>query len=122
MWWVNETKRLSPSANAAIDGEAAGGRILVSSITAWEMALLVKGGRIDFPGSISAWLTRVQRFKPIEFIPVDNEIGIEAVNLPGEFHKDPADRIIVATARKFGAPIVTADDKIRAYRHVRTIW
>jgi len=122
MWWVNETKRLSPSANAAIDGEAAGGRILVSSITAWEMALLVKGGRIDFAGSISAWLTRIQRFKPIEFIPVDNDIGIEAVNLPGEFHKDPADRIIVATARKFGAPIVTADEKIRAYRHVRTIW
>ncbi len=42
--------------------------------------------------------------------------------LPDDFHKDPTDRIIVATARKFGAPIVTADGKIRDYRHVRTIW
>ncbi len=58
----------------------------------------------------------------MQFIPVDNEIGIEAANLPGEFHKDPADRIIVATGRKFGAPVVTADEKIRAYPHVRTIW
>jgi PIN domain nuclease of toxin-antitoxin system len=115
-------KRLSPSANAAIDAEASGGRILVSSISAWEMALLVKGGRIGFAGGIRAWLAQVQRFRPMEFIPVDNEIGIEAVSLPGEFHNDPADRIIVATARKFGAPIITADDKILGYRHVRTIW
>ncbi len=122
IWWVNEIKRLSPSANAAIDGEAAGGRILVSSITAWEMASLVQRGRIAFSGNISAWLVRVERFRPMQFIPVDNEIGIEAINLPGEFHKDPADRIIVATARKFGAPIVTADEKIRGYPHVRTIW
>ncbi len=122
IWWVNEAKRLSPSANAAINGEASGGRILVSSISAWEMALLVKVGRIAFTGGIPAWLAQVQRFRPMAFIPVDNEIGIEAVNLPGEFHKDPADRIIVATARKFGAPIITADEKIRGYRHVRTIW
>jgi len=122
IWWVNEGKRLSHSANAAIAGEALGGRILVSSISAWEMALLVKGGRIAFTGSVPAWLVQVQRFRPMEFIPVDNEIGIEAVNLPGDFHKDPADRIIVATARKFGAPIITADEKIRGYRHVRTIW
>lgn len=122
IWWVNETKRLSPSANAAIDGEAEGGRILVSSITAWEIALLVKRGRIDSTGSISAWLARIKRFKPMEYVPIDNEIGVEAVNLPGEFHKDPADRIIVATARTFGAPIVTADEKMRAYPHVRTIW
>jgi len=122
IWWVNETNRLSPSAKAAIDGGTAGGRRLVSSISAWEMALLVKSGRIGFTGTVPAWLAQVQRFRPMAFIPVDNEIGIEAVNLPGEFHKDPADRIIVATARKFGAPIITADEKIRAYRHVRSIW
>ncbi len=86
------------------------------------MASLVQRGRIAFSGNISAWLVRVERFRPMQFIPVDNEIGIEAINLPGEFHKDPADRIIVATARKFGAPIVTADEKIRGYPHVRTIW
>ena len=53
---------------------------------------------------------------------VDNEIAVKSVELPGEFHKDPADRLIVATARKMAAPLVTADDKIRAYPHVRTLW
>jgi PIN domain nuclease of toxin-antitoxin system len=122
IWWVNEAKRLSPSANAAIDGEAIGGRILVSSISAWEMAFLVKGGRISFAGSIPSWRAQVRRFRALEFIPVDNEIGIAAVDLPGAFHNDPADRVIVARARKFGAPIITADEKIRGYRHARTIW
>lgn len=56
------------------------------------------------------------------FVAVDNEIAVKSTELPGEFHKDPADRIIVATARKLAAPLITVDDKIRAYPHVRTIW
>ena len=53
---------------------------------------------------------------------IDNEIGYKSTLLPGEFHNDPADRMIVATARKFAIPLVTADQKIRAYQHVKTIW
>ena len=71
---------------------------------------------------ISAWLSLVEEIGEVRFIPVDNAIAVDAVALPGEFHKDPADRLIVATARKLGAPIVTADEKIRNYAHVRTIW
>jgi PIN domain nuclease of toxin-antitoxin system len=56
------------------------------------------------------------------FVPVDNEIAVRSVELPGEIHKDPADRMIVATARKLAAPLVTADEKIQNYPHVRTIW
>lgn len=48
--------------------------------------------------------------------------GRGSVQLPGDFHKDPADRIIVATARKFAAPLVSADEKIRSHSHVRVIW
>ena len=55
-------------------------------------------------------------------MPVDNVIAVRSTELPGDFHKDPADRFIVATARKLSAPLVTADEKIRAYAHVRTIW
>ena len=58
----------------------------------------------------------------MRFLPVDVEIATKSVELPGEFHKDPADRIIVATARKLAAPLITKDDKIRAYPHVKTIW
>jgi PIN domain nuclease of toxin-antitoxin system len=122
-WWATkDTVRLTAAARAAISEELPDGEILVSSITAWEIALLAGRRRLNLALDVAKWLSTFGEISEFRFIPVDNEIGIEAVNLPGEFHKDPADRIIVATARKFGAPIITADEKIRAYRHVRTIW
>jgi PIN domain nuclease of toxin-antitoxin system len=55
-------------------------------------------------------------------MPVDAEIAIKSVDLPGDFHKDSVDRMIVATARKLAVPLVTKDEKIRSYAHVKTIW
>lgn len=55
-------------------------------------------------------------------MPVDNQIGYKSATLPGEFQKDPADRMIVATARRLAASLVTADEKIRQYPNVKTIW
>ena len=71
---------------------------------------------------VEEWLSAVEQIEAVNFVPVDNEIAVRSAQLPGEFHKDPADRIIVATSRKLGAPLVTADEKIRGYRHVRSIW
>jgi PIN domain nuclease of toxin-antitoxin system len=59
---------------------------------------------------------------PKHLYALDAEVAIKSVDLPGDFHKDPADRMIVATARKLAVPLVTKDDKIRAYAHVKTIW
>ena len=84
--------------------------------------MLVNRGRLDLTMDIEEWLTVVGQIEAVRFVPVDNEIGLKSVELPGDFHKDPADRLIVATARKLAAPLVTADDKIRAYPHVQTIW
>jgi PIN domain nuclease of toxin-antitoxin system len=123
LWWVNGDDRLlSPAAAAAINKEAAGGAIAVSSITAWEIAMLVERGRVSLSLDVTAWLALVEAIETLRFVPVDNEIGVAAVRLPGDFHKDPADRLIVATARKYGAPVVTADEKIQNYPHVQTIW
>jgi len=123
IWWARrDFSRLTTPARDAIEAEMPNGRILVSSITAWETALLASLNRVTFAVSVQDWFADLSRISAVEFVPVDNEIGIEAVLLPDDFHRDPADRIIVATARKFGAPIITADEKIRAYRHVRTIW
>jgi PIN domain nuclease of toxin-antitoxin system len=123
MWWVDgNLKKIPAAALAAINSEHPGGEIIMSSITAWEIAMLVALGRRTLSVEVKLYLENIGKIPGLTFIPVDNEIGIEAVNLPGEFHKDPADRLIVASARKFGAPIVTADEKIHGYRHVRTIW
>lgn len=123
LWWASgDTGQLSAVAAQAIEAELNGGQIRVSSISAWELAMLVAKGRIALSMDIGEWLSVVSQIEAVSFMPVDNEIAVKSVELPGEFHKDPADRIIVATARKLAAPLLTADDKIRGYPHVRTIW
>lgn len=123
LWWASgEREALSAAAARAIDAELAGGQIMVSSISAWELAMLVDRGRVALSMDIEEWLSVVSQVEAVSFVPVDNEIGVKSIALPGAFHKDPADRIIVATARKLAAPLVTADEEIRRYPHVRTLW
>jgi PIN domain nuclease of toxin-antitoxin system len=123
LWWASgDEAQLSAAAAQTIEGELNGGQIMVSSISAWELAMLVARGRVALSMDIEEWLSVVGQIEAVSFIPVDNEIAVKSIELPGEFHKDPADRIIVATARKLAAPLITADEKIRDYPHVRAIW
>ena len=123
IWWVSgDTVQLSAAAMELINAEQSDGEILISSITAWEIAMLVAKERIALSMDVAQWLDVVSQIDNVRFVPVDNEISVKSTELPGEFHKDPADRMIVATARKFAAPLVSADEKIRSYPHVKTIW
>ncbi|NPT41299.1 PIN domain-containing protein [Paraburkholderia sp. 1N] len=122
VWWVTGDSTLSKKAKTAIAHEMAGGEILVSAISAWEIAMLVERERLLLSMDVSSWLATVAAIEAVRFVPVDVEIATKSVDLPGEFHKDPADRMIVATARKFAVPLVTKDEKIRAYPHVKTVW
>jgi PIN domain nuclease of toxin-antitoxin system len=121
IWWVNGDP-MSPRATSAMAVELEGGEIAISSITAWEIAMLTTRGRLSLSIDVTAWLAAIKQIERVRFVAIDNEIAVDAVELPGEFHKDPADRLIVATARKLRVPIVTADQKITGYPHVRTIW
>lgn len=122
VWWVTGDSALSKKARTVIEREQAGGEIIISSISAWEIAMLVERERLFFTMDVGSWLAMVAEIDAVRFLPVDVDIAVKSVSLPGEFHKDPADRMIVATARKLAAPLVTKDDKIRAYSHVKTIW
>lgn len=122
VWWVTGDAALSTKAKAAINRELNGGEILVSAISAWEIAMLVEREKLVLSMDVGSWLATVQAIEAVHLVPVDPEIAVKSVELPGEFHKDPADRMIVATARKFAVPLVTKDEKIRAYAHVKTIW
>jgi len=124
IWWVSGNERLSLKARQAIEQELNNqdGEIFVSSITAWEIGLLVKKGRIALSMDLDDWLKTVSAIKGLYFIPVDNEVAVQSIRLPGDFHPDPADRIITALARHYSAPLVTSDSKIQAYKHVITIW
>ena len=122
VWWVSGDAALSKKAVKAIEREQADGAIIISAISAWEIAMLVAYGRLVLSMDVSSWLATVADIEAVRFVPVDVEIAAKSVELPGEFHKDPADRMIVATARKLAVPLVTKDDKILSYPHVKTIW
>jgi len=122
VWWVAGDSTLSKKAKAAIEHELSGGEIIVSAISAWEIAMLVEREKLVLSMDVGSWLATVSGVGAVRFMPVDTEIAIKSVDLPGNFHKDPADRMIVATARKLAVPLVTKDEKIRSYAHVKTIW
>jgi PIN domain nuclease of toxin-antitoxin system len=123
LWWFSsETAKLSASSLAALENERNGGKIFVSSITAWEIAILVERGRICLGRDVLSWLAAVSLVDAVRFVPIDNEIAVLSTQLGPEFHRDPADRYIVATCLKLSAPLVTADRQIHRYPHVRTIW
>ena len=123
IWWVNGDARLSAAAAAAIKGAAGNeGQILVSAITAWEVAMLVERGRIALAMDLDQWLRTVESMEGVFMVPITSQVAAQSATLPGVFHKDPADRMIVALARELNAPVVTADDKIQRYPHVRWVW
>lgn len=123
IWWVSGDARLAPTARNSIeDTLAGGGQVLVSAISAWELAMLVQRGRIALAMELDEWLRAVESIEGVSLVPVTAQVAAQSANLPGEFHKDPADRMIVALARELNAPLITADEKIHSYPHVRWLW
>ena len=122
IWWLNGDKLLSASALKSINAAMKSGNIYVSAMSAWEVAMLVKAERLVIAMPVNEWIEKVDRLPFITFVPVTNEIALDSVNLPGDFHKDPADRIIVSTARFYNSTLITSDKKILDYPHVKTRW
>jgi PIN domain nuclease of toxin-antitoxin system len=123
VWWASDPSRLGAKARRAIDAAIeARERLVVSCISAWEIAMLVKAERLRLTIDVEPWLAHLESLPYLDFIPVDNRIGIRAVTLDDFPHRDPADRIIVATALGLGATLVTADERLLGYRPLKTIW
>ncbi len=109
IWWLNRTSDLSESALRFLD--ATNPRPIIADISLWEVAMLVKKGRITLNIELRAWFDVVT--KHVELIPITPNIAARVADLPGDFHGDPADRLIVATAIERRVPLVTRDKKIR---------
>lgn len=120
VWAALEPRRLSARARAAVADPAH--VLLVSPISCWEVAVLREKGRLDLPGTAEAWVADALAAPGVEAAPLTCEIALAAATLPPPFHGDPADRFLVATARRLAIPLVTADARIRRYRGVRTLW
>ena len=117
--WASETpEMLGKLARALLLDERQ--PIFVSAISTLEVARLVALQQLRLTSSVSAWCERARGALGASALPVDDQVAAEAYALPGAFHADPADRILVASARVHGLRLVTADRRILAYRPVRT--
>lgn len=115
IWAVHDDPRLGSKARAIIDQTTRQSRILVSAITPWEIAMLAEKGRIALGDDVGRWLDRALALPGVQLAPLETSIAVGSVRLPGNFHADPADRIIVATARFHQVPLMTADQAILDY-------
>ena len=119
IWWALDPEKLSDKAQTACGRmEETGG--IISSISIWEIGIKIKNKKLDIGVCVGEFLRRVKATKMIEIVPVDETIWVDNLNLNWE-HRDSADRTIVATAKKFNAPIVTKDHLIRDY-YKNCIW
>ena len=120
VWWVQSDKRLSSKHSAIIEENEFDG-LGVSAFSLWEVALATRLNRLLLPLPVEDWLTRALAYPSVHLLPLTPRISVESTRLPGDFHKDPADQIIVATSRVYDCPLVTYDDKILKYPHVKLL-
>lgn len=124
--WVVEGDRREVALQAIkeIEGASQRGEILVSAISVWEIGMLEAKGRISLSRPLEDWVRSALRAPGARLLPLTPEIAIESTRLPGSAHGDPADRILIASARVTGGCLATRDRGILEYAqagHVATI-
>jgi PIN domain nuclease of toxin-antitoxin system len=125
LWLTRGDWMLQTSRRAIREAQASRAGVYVSAITAWEVATLVGKGRYRLYVSPLVWFARLLGLAGVRLAPLTPEILIESALLPGEPPKDPADRMIVATARQHGLLLITRDRKLTAYAvqdHLRVLF
>lgn len=119
IWWTAESDKLSKTAKEAAEKAQILG---VSIISCWEVAMLAAKQRIAFFTDPKSWMSKALSRPHIKLLDLDLDIVTEATRLPGVFHGDPADRLLVSTCLKHGIPLITKDEKIHAWNQVKVIW
>jgi PIN domain nuclease of toxin-antitoxin system len=117
-------QNLSRAALQSIKNAEREGNLRISVISVWELAMLEQRRRIALPMNVRTWVEQALSKPGISVAPLTSEIAIESVNLPGDLHGDPADRMLVATARVLGATLLTKDAQLIRYsrqRHVKAL-
>jgi PIN domain nuclease of toxin-antitoxin system len=120
LWWALDPVRLSTTAQQNVSAmEQSGG--LASSISIWELGIKIRRGKLELGMDIGQFTRRVESSAVVEFVPVDNAIWMRSLDLDWE-HRDPADRVIVATALARGVPILTKDQILHRFGGVACLW
>lgn len=119
VWWVSEDEHLSRKHIEVVEANVDSG-LGVSIISCWEVAKLVEYDRLKLAHPVKQWLNEALDYPGIQLLDLTPSIVVESTQLPGNFHRDPADQLIVATARIYDIPLLTLDSKILDYPHVQT--
>jgi PIN domain nuclease of toxin-antitoxin system len=120
IWWVDDNQRLTNQLRQYLQEHEVDG-FGVSIISCWEVAKLVERNRLQFNCPIERWLEQALNYPSIYLLPLTLPVILDATRLPQPFHRDPADQLIVATARLHQLPLLTVDQNILSYSHVTTV-
>jgi len=114
-----DDSRIRPSTLEALSSSS---RLFVSAVTVGELACLVQRGRLELDRHWKPWFREALEVNGWEVMAVTQDVMEEAYSLPDDFHPDPADRMIVASARILRCPVLTTDRRLHAYPHVDAVW
>ena len=112
LWWHGDRDRLSREQQDVIAGAGADSPLEVSDISLWEVAMLYSLGRVRLTIPLREWLDKAVAAPLVRRHGISPAVAAELASLPDSFHRDPADRILVATARVLGATLLTRDRRI----------
>ncbi len=120
--WFLDSPEMIPPRTLALLKDMRNAPLAVSAITPWEVSKKHSLGKLSLSQPLAEWMRTATSEVGINVLPLSPEIAVEANQLPGTFHNDPADQIIVATARVHRLQLVTKDRLLRNYPHVRVCW
>ena len=122
LWWNMNPRKLSRRAKSLIGDPDRYEELLLSAISPWEFAKLLEKGRIGISCDPEEWIDEALQMPKLRLVPLSPTIAYRSTALPDPFHNDPADQIIVASAREENATVITTDERLLRYPHVRTLW
>ncbi|MCK4807743.1 MAG: type II toxin-antitoxin system VapC family toxin [Candidatus Aegiribacteria sp.] len=122
IWWNMNPQKLSTRIHSLLSASEQYDSLLLSAISPWEFSKLLEKKRIGISCNTEEWIAEALDMTKLRLIPLTPTIAYRSTSLPQPFNGDPADQIIVATAREENATILTKDKIIRNYEHVRSLW
>ncbi len=122
IWWNMHPENLSKKVKSKIINVNEYNEMLLSVISVWEFCKLLEKNRLAITCDSEEWIKEAIDIPKLRLVPLTPTIAYKSTVLPGQFHDDPADQIIVATAREENATILTKDRRILDYNHIKSIW
>lgn len=120
VWLVSSPDFLSPKHTAYLEAHEQEG-LGVCAISVWEVAMLIARGRLNFSLAAEDWLEQALGYPGVRLLELSPRIALKSAQLPGNFHKDPADQMIVETALVLDFPLMTMDTRVLNYPHVKLV-